>query len=230
MKMRLVMHDTGTIALVVLMNMELTCHATPPPAQLLLKIGATAEVLAASQVQEPDLAVMVANLNAAGDLLSELETAETALASATSDASTLSLALREGACEADLQNEYEQIISHIQTLRDQANVALNGLFTVACTELPPSTAQRLSNCRSSAQVTVPASYRVLSFDTAQWRSVEEAVRARERAERLAEDLPALYANLLESIESTPDVINAAFLLESHLDSMQVLIASLSLPD
>lgn len=204
--------------------------ADPPPGPLpevqpLASIGVSAEALAAAGFTAQEAGDLAATAAAhAGDLAA----LEAARALAVSLGHSLIVAQEQAAARpADTQAlaDLAGLQSQFAAAESQAAALTTDLWGELFSEVPPAKAARVGDFIAASRYRVEPSMRVATLPEEDWSTLELALRAEERAGALGEPLDQEHAQVLATIRSRQDVIEAAQGLALTLESIRQALAT-----
>ena len=134
----------------------------------------------------------------------------------------LSDELVNGQGDDDVLAAYDDAFASLETQLLQLEQARKQLFALATEGLVPEKTSRLVFWRATSQFRVPAEFRVLDRDEAEWAAIERAVSAENSAMRRGESVPAEHAALLNELRTGVEVGEASVRLDMHLPAIQDL--------
>ena len=109
----------------------------------------------------------------------------------------------------DAMDEYKQLeISHQQSCSDIRAQVLKGL--------PSANIELFQICRSRLTYKVPHEFMVMELPENEWKILERAIKAENRARRMNEELDSHFTELLSEMRANFKVIEAKIHLESKL--------------
>jgi hypothetical protein len=187
---------------------------------IVVDLGFTPESLAIAGVSPSQSEALLTTL------VAETELCEAYLAAATA-ADEASRVLAECADGALSSTEVTQAAAQVQldSARAAAAEASADLREALEASLTTQQIAIIDTARTSATISVPQEFRVLTLSAEQWAAVECACRAERRAIRCGDTLDEEMQTLLSSLRSDTNVIAAEQLLETNLAAIeQVLVA------
>lgn len=124
-----------------------------------------------------------------------------------------------------LQSAYAETMAELASARAALQQTRDAIFTLATDQLPTQAREVLVTWRIASSFSVPAEFRVLDRTTEQWHSIEGALRAEQRAERLGQPFVGAQAILLAGIRADIEVIAAEMRVAQHLAEVEAAIAN-----
>ena len=124
-----------------------------------------------------------------------------------------------------IDEDLSELDDQIANIRTEIAGVDASLAAVAFNAVGPYDEWILAHYLASREHSVPAEFRVLSLEPAQWKALQRALRAEQRAERLGTGLDAESAALLDGYREIGDVGTAEARVEVNLESNSALFAA-----
>lgn len=218
-----------TSVLVVLVFLVSTTGARHAPPNEVVAIGITPEAIAATGAQ-PSMAAILTNLESSAPLRSTLQAAREEAMHTNQLLADLSTALAKQPEDDRLLLRRREALHRAATAQRAMTSAEDALFEAAVRALPASQVDRLRACRESMGRNIPPEFCTVRRTHQQWDALEAAISAERRAKYLNQPLDVAHQRVLDDARSQIEVIEAALLLELHLDDVERILGSYSFRD
>lgn len=195
------------------------------PIDSAVQIGLSPEALVVADLDAYTDSIL-AQMNAAENLRSQLKSAQEAVTSAVDTLSIINLMIVE-ADDSSSAVQHEAAALALQIACSQLDQVAQQMRNEIAMDLPVNGVALLTMLSISHEFAVPAEFRIMPLSVEQWKDVEGALRAERRALRRGESLDADQDQLLSTIRGSSDVIAASMRTTTHLSIVQTMFTNYS---
>lgn len=185
------------------------------------ELGLTPPALTMAGITHPaEVNTMLQRLADADAELTALAQAKAAVDQAGQEVSELVAILRSEPGNTQLQNQYQQAAAALDAAHNTLSSAREALFEEATEGFSAYSIEVLTIWRATREHAVPPAFRINERSSEQWKQIESALRAKQRAERMNQPLATHHAQVLDQVSGELAVLQAENLLTVHLATVE----------
>ena len=190
-----------------------------------LRLSINPQSAAAAGFSVSDVQTMIGRIEAEEELRTTLASAVSQEASAQATLADLQSQQQAGVIDEQLPSQLAAAQAALNAAQASVQNTLDELFDIATDGFASATVDSLTAFAASIEYPVPDSYRVVARTDGEWKAIASACTARNRAQRLNQELASPHAQLLAAVESEPAVQQAASSLTSSLATLEGYFAT-----
>lgn len=185
------------------------------------ELGLTPQSMVAAGITDQATANgILANIVEAGAQIESLQLARNQLDAASAEMTELQQLVLAHPDNEAFAAAYQTAAAQLDEAKAQVQSVTDDLLSTALQEVPAQHHNVLEAWRDSRTRDVPPSYRAVARGDGEWKQIQSALRANQRAQQLGEPVPPDAAAVINNVESEYEVVEAQFNLDTHLESIE----------